>query len=244
MIYTKILNSKSSGKKIFCVLIDPDKHNNESLLSIIHLSNKSKIDLFLVGGSLITKNNLKWCVNTIKKESKIEIVLFPGNTMQINENADAILFLSLISGRNPDLLIGNQVISAPILKQSKIEVISTGYMLIDSGEPTSSSYISGTMPIPHNKDDISMSTALAGEMLGMKLIYMDAGSGSKKRISLKMIQSVSKNIKIPLIIGGGITNEMQAVEICQAGADVIVVGNAIEENHLLINKISNALHKI
>ena len=181
---------------------------------------------------------------TIKNNSNIPVILFPGNAMQINKNADGILFLSLISGRNPELLIGKQVISAPILKQASLEVISTGYMLIDSGRPTTASYMSNTLPIPRNKNGIATSTAMAGEYLGMKLIYMDGGSGAKKPIEIDMIKQVSKQINIPLIIGGGICNAQKAIDNCNAGADLIVVGNAIEKNADLILEISKAVHSV
>ena len=164
--------------------------------------------------------------------------------MQINKNADGILFLSLISGRNPELLIGKQVISAPILKQTSLEVISTGYMLIDSGKPTTASYMSNTLPIPRNKNGIATSIAIAGEYLGMKLIYMDGGSGAEKPIEIDMIKQVSNQINIPLIIGGGICNAQKAIDNCNAGADLIVVGNAIEKNADLILEISKAVHSV
>ena len=164
--------------------------------------------------------------------------------MQINQNADGILFLSLISGRNAELLIGKQVITAPILKQTDLEVISTGYMLVDSEKPTTASYMSNTIPIPRDKIGIATSTAIAGEYLGLKLIYMDGGSGAEQPIKTDMIKKVSSSIKIPLIIGGGICSSKKAIENCKAGADLIVVGNAIEKDHSLISDISKAIHSI
>ena len=162
--------------------------------------------------------------------------------MQISNKADAILFLSLISGRNPHTLIGQQVISAPILKQTNLEIISTGYMLIDSGEATTASYMSNTTPIPHAKHNIATATAIAGEMLGLKLIFLDGGSGAKQAISTKMISAVSSQIDIPLIVGGGIRSAEKAIENCAAGADIIVVGNAIEKENGLIAEIAEAIH--
>ena len=164
--------------------------------------------------------------------------------MQVNNKADAILFLSLISGRNAEMLIGRQVIAAPILKQSQLEVISTGYMLIDSGKQTTASYMSNTTPIPHDKDDIAVCTATAGEMLGMNLIFMDGGSGAINSISTNMISTVSNAIDTPLIIGGGISSAEEASAICKAGADIIVVGNAIEKDENLIAEIANAVHSL
>ena len=243
-LYKSILVSKNQGKKLFAILIDPDKQKNSDLLLIIKYANKSKVNYFFVGGSLLINDNLNDCIKTIKENSKIPVILFPGNTMQINPKADGILFLSLISGRNPDLLIGKQVISAPILKQTELEIISTGYMLIDSGKATTASYMSNTVPIPREKNAIASSTAIAGQYLGMKLIYMDGGSGAEQPIKSDMIKHVSNCIDIPLIIGGGICNAKKAIENCEAGADLIVVGNAIEKDPSLILDISQAIQSI
>ena len=243
-LYKNILISKKQSKKLFAILIDPDKQKNSDLLLIIKNANKSKVNYFFVGGSLLINDNLNDCIKTIKENSKIPVILFPGNTMQINPKADGILFLSLISGRNPDLLIGKQVISAPILKQTELEIISTGYMLIDSGKATTASYMSNTVPIPREKNAIATSTAIAGQYLGMKLIYMDGGSGAEQPITKDMIKEVSNCIDIPLIIGGGICNVKKAIENCEAGADLIVVGNAIEKDPSLILDISQAIQSI
>ena len=241
-IYKHILNKKDKGEKLFAVLIDPDKQNEKSLMNTIEKANHAKVDLFLIGGSILKKDTLDDCLSLLKEYSKIPTILFPGSTMQINNKADGLLFLSLISGRNPELLIGKQVVSAPIIKKSSLEALSTGYMLIDGGTPTTVSYMSNTTPIPRGNNDIALCTAIAGEMLGLKLIYMDAGSGAEKPITKKMINIVRENIKIPLIIGGGINSVDKALASCKAGADIIVVGNAIEKNHLLITKLANAVH--
>jgi len=243
-IYDNILKSKKEGKKIFAILIDPDKQTNEELLETVDIANNSDVDYFFVGGSLLINNSLEQSILTIKSNSSIPVVLFPGNAMQVSENADAILFLSLISGRNPEMLIGQQVITAPLLKQTNLEVLSTGYMLIDSGKPTTVSYMSNTTPIPYEKNYVAACTAMAGEMLGLKLIFMDGGSGAKTPISSQMIKSVSDNVDVPLIIGGGICSAAKALENCQAGADIIVVGNAIEKENGLIKEISEAIHSI
>ena len=243
-LYKNILISKKQGEKLFAILIDPDKQKNSDLLLIIKNANKSKVNYFFVGGSLLINDNLNDCIKTIKENSKIPVILFPGNAMQINPKADGILFLSLISGRNPDLLIGKQVISAPILKQTELEIISTGYMLIDSGKATTASYMSNTVPIPREKNAIATSTAIAGQYLGMKLIYMDGGSGAEQPITSDMIKQVSNCIDIPLIIGGGICSAKKAIENCEAGADLIVVGNAIEKDPSLILDISQAIQSI
>ena len=243
-IYNNILKSKKKGKKIFAILIDPDKQTNEELLETVNIANNSNVDYFFVGGSLLINNSLEQSILTIKSNSSIPVVLFPGNAMQVSENADAILFLSLISGRNPEMLIGQQVITAPLLKQTDLEVLSTGYMLIDSGKPTTVSYMSNTTPIPYEKNYVAACTAMAGEMLGLKLIFMDGGSGAKTPISSQMIKSVSDSVNVPLIIGGGICSADKALENCQAGADIIVVGNAIEKENGLIKEISEAIHSI
>ena len=243
-IYNQIIESKKRGRKLFSILIDPDKQTEESLLQIIKKSKSANVDLFLIGGSLLTNNSLDFCISIIKQNCKIPVVLFPGNAIQVNNKADGILFLSLISGRNPEMLIGNHVITAPILKKSDVEVLSTGYILIDSGNSTTVSYMSNTTPIPHDKDDIAVCTAIAGEMLGLKMIYMDGGSGAINSVSNKMITVVANNIDVPLIIGGGINSAKQAKEKCKAGADIIVVGNAIEKNNKLIQEISDAIHSV
>jgi phosphoglycerol geranylgeranyltransferase len=243
-IYNNILKNKKKGKKIFAILIDPDKQTNEELLETVNIANNSNVDYFFVGGSLLINNSLEQSILTIKSNSSIPVVLFPGNAMQVSENADAILFLSLISGRNPEMLIGQQVITAPLLKQTDLEVLSTGYMLIDSGKPTTVSYMSNTTPIPYEKNYVAACTAMAGEMLGLKLIFMDGGSGAKTPISSHMIKSVSDSVNVPLIIGGGICSADKALENCQAGADIIVVGNAIEKENGLIKEISEAIHSI
>lgn len=241
-VYQHIQDSRTAGKKLFAILIDPDKQNKEELKQIVNKAKSAKVDLFFVGGSLLTNDSLDSCLKTLKTNSDIPVVLFPGNAMQVNNKADAILFLSLISGRNAEMLIGKQVITAPILKQSSLEVLPTGYMLIDSGKPTTASYMSNTTPIPHEKNAVAACTAMAGEMLGLKCIFMDGGSGALNAISAKMIATVRQSIDTPLIIGGGINSGEKAAANCQAGADVIVVGNAIEKDENLIEEIANAIH--
>ncbi|MEC7863730.1 MAG: geranylgeranylglyceryl/heptaprenylglyceryl phosphate synthase [Bacteroidota bacterium] len=241
-IYNKITTDKKTNKKSFALLIDPDKQDKKQLLSIIEKAKNANTDYFFVGGSLLTNDNLDLCLSTLKANSNIPVILFPGNAMQVNDKADGILFLSLISGRNADMLIGKQVITAPILKQSSLEVLPTGYMLIDSGKPTTVSYMSNTTPIPADKDTVAACTAMAGEMLGLKLIFMDAGSGAKNPISQEVITAVSKSVDVPLIIGGGISSKEKAIANCKAGADIVVVGNAIEKEINLISEIADAIH--
>jgi len=239
-IYSSIVKSKTLGKKQFAILIDPDKFDPKT----IELAKTAGVDYIIVGGSILTNGNFEQCIQTIKKSTRIPVIIFPGNHLQISKNADAMLLLSLISGRNPDLLIGKHVIAAPLIKSSKLEVLPTGYMLIESGKQTAALYMSNTHPIPHDKDNIAMCTAIAGELLGLKLIYMDAGSGAMHPVSESMIKKVKTTIHIPLILGGGITTPQKAVSACKAGADIIVVGNAIEKDPRLVRSIAKAIHNL
>lgn len=243
-ILKNLRDRHKEGKKSIAVLIDPDKVEEPShLLQLINLASENCIDYFFVGGSLVTTTNLADVVKKIKDNVNIPVVLFPGNSMQIEPTADALLFLSLISGRNPELLIGQHVISAPIIRNTKLEVIPTGYMLINSGRITSVAYISNTTPIPDDKYSLAACTAMAGEMLGLQSIYMDAGSGAEKEISVKMIATVRKSISVPLIIGGGINTSQKAFNALEAGADMIVIGNALEKKPELLIEISEKVYE-
>lgn len=243
-IYQNIISRKRAEKKSFAVLIDPDKVDANSIEQLVGLATNAQVDYFFVGGSLVISNYLDDCIRQIKTSCAIPVILFPGSPTQVSRYADALLYLSLISGRNPELLIGQHVVSAPFIKQSGLEIISTGYMVIDGGSPTSVSYISNATPIPADKNEIAMCTAMAGEMLGMKLIYMDAGSGAKRPITESMIDKIAQNITVPLIIGGSITQPEKAYLNCKAGADIIVVGNAVEKDPSLIKEMSDAIHSI
>ena len=243
-LYSQIQERKSAGKKSFAVLVDPDKVNVATTEQLVSLALDAKIDYFFVGGSLVISNNLDECIRQIKVSCSIPVVIFPGSHSQISRYADALLYLSLISGRNPELLIGQHVISAPAVKQSGLEIMPTGYMVVDGGAPTTVSYISNATPLPADKAEIAMCTAMAGEMLGMRLIYMDAGSGAKRPITESMIESVAQKIEMPLIVGGGILEPEKAYRNCKAGADVIVVGNAIEKDSSLIKEMSAAVHSV
>jgi putative glycerol-1-phosphate prenyltransferase len=236
--YQLLLKDASAGKKKFAVLIDPDKYSVESLSEVVTRSMHAGVDYFFMGGSLLVSDNQSELISYIRGNSGIPVILFPGNNMQLNNNADGILLLSLISGRNPDLLIGRHVISAPYLKASRLEVISTGYMLIESGRMTAVAYMSNTTPIPSDKTDIAACTAMAGEMLGMQLIYLDAGSGAANPVPSAMIAGVKRSIAVPLIIGGGITTPEKAKAAFDAGADLVVVGNGIENDPDLITRIA------
>lgn len=241
-IYPTLLQQKAGGKKSFAVLIDPDKITLPQIDVLVELSLQAKVDYFFVGGSLVISYQLDEIIQAIKSRCDIPVILFPGSPSQVSKYADALLYLSLISGRNPELLIGQHVISAPMVKQSGLEIMSTGYMVIDGGAPTTVSYISNATPIPADKNEIAMCTAMAGEMLGMKLIYMDAGSGARTPITESMIKKVSSVVDVPIIIGGGIKDPEKAYLNGKAGADIIVVGNAIEKDPNLIAELSAAIH--
>lgn len=224
-----ISNQVQRKYKSVVLLIDPDKYDNEQLRNTLQIAKECNISFLLIGGSLISKS-LNEKIIYIKSITTIPVYLFPGNLLQICDKADGILLLSLISGRNPEFLIGNHVQAAPFLRNAGMQIIPTGYILIDTGKRTSVEYISNTLPIPSDKTDIAVATAMAGEMLGMKLIYLEGGSGAIDIINTQLIQEVKRNIHIPLIVGGGIKNKVQALEIFKAGADVIVVGNEVERN--------------
>ncbi len=243
-IFKSITEAKKNKRKQFALLIDPDKCGLEQLRYLVEKAIIAKVDFIFVGGSLLLKDKVDACLLQIKQLCNIPTLLFPGNVMQISKYADGILFLSLISGRNPNLLIGQQVIAAPYLKQTDLEIISTGYMLIDGGVPTSVSYMSNTTPIPHEKKEIAYSTALAGEMLGMKLIYLDAGSGAINHVNEKMIHLLQKGLSAPIIVGGGIRTPEAAYNVAKAGADVVVVGNVLEKNPDLLEQMVRAVHQI
>ena len=237
-----LIKKKKAGIKSFAVLIDPDKVKDpQQCIRLVNLCVENKVDYFFTGGSLITNDNLNGIIQVLKSYSEIPVVLFPGNTMQIDISADAILFLSLISGRNPELLIGQHVIAAPALKKSNLEIMSTGYILVDSGNKTTVSYVSQTLPIPSYKPAVAASTAIAGEMLGLKLIYLEAGSGANMPVSPDLIYRVRRSVKVPLIVGGGIDSTAKANQALEAGADMIVVGNGIEKDQNLITEVAEAV---
>jgi putative glycerol-1-phosphate prenyltransferase len=242
LLYQQMVRDHQSGSKKIAILIDPDKVTPESLIATLDTSVKAGVDYFFIGGSLLIQDTMPECIDVIKSCCEIPVIIFPGSPLQIHSGADALLLLSLISGRNPELLIGNHVQSAVSLRDSQLEIISTGYLLIDGGQPTTVSYISNTLPIPHDKDEVALCTAMAGEMIGMKLIYLEGGSGSGRTVSESMVQKVKENITVPLLVGGGISSPEKAVAICRAGADIVVVGTAAEKNPLLIQSIAHAIH--
>ena len=226
---------------MIAVLIDPDKANEGQIASLTSNPSFEEVDLVFVGGSLVTDGNMRTCLQHLKQRTKKPLIIFPGSPNQIDNTADAIFLLSLISGRNADLLIGRHVESSFKLKRSELEILSTGYMLIDGGRPTTVSYMSNTSPIPAQKDDIAVCTAIAGEYLGLRQIFMDAGSGAHTPISTSMIEAVSGAIDIPLIVGGGIRTPEKVRQNAEAGADLIVVGDAIEKNPEILTDMVAAI---
>lgn len=243
-IYKSFESLRKNGRKAFGLLIDPDNAEPSAILEIKRLAVEAKVDFFFVGGSLVVSTKLDDTIRILKQDCNIPVVLFPGSPSQISKNADGLLYLSLISGRNADLLIGQHVISAPAVKKSGLEIISTGYMVVDGGVPTTVSYISNALPLPWNKPDIAACTAMAGEMLGLKTLYLDCGSGAHRPVSTLMIKAVASETSIPLIVGGGITSPEAAYDACSAGADIIVVGNAIEKDTSLIKEMAYAVKKV
>lgn len=239
-IYRSILSSKKKGKKLFAVLVDPDKFSTE----VIREAERAKVDFIFIGGSMVKEGNFHRCVTTIRRLSSIPLVIFPGSKDQISEQADAILLLSLISGRNPDYLIGEHIKVARQLKKSKLEIIPTGYILIGGGKNISTQKVTRTSPIKNTDNTLAVSTAIAGELLGMKLIYLEAGSGTKTPLNPMLIKEIRKNISAPIIAGGGIDSPEKAVRLCRSGADMVVVGNAIEKDITLVKKIAKEIRTL
>jgi phosphoglycerol geranylgeranyltransferase len=237
MSWEKILEAR--GKKQFALLIDPDKHDDHSLSELIQLVNAHPVDYLLIGGSLVSGHPDRQ-IALIKSGCNLPVFLFPGSLLQIAGNADAIFLLSLISGRNPEFLVGNHVVAAPFLRSSGLGILPVGYILVENGHTSSVEYMSNTKPLPADKPDIAVATAMAGEMLGMKLIYLEGGSGAEQPIRPEIIRQVKKNISIPLIVGGGIRTQADAIAVYEAGADIIVVGNALENNMERIRELSKA----
>lgn len=241
LILDMLIHAYNNDKKLLFVLIDPDHFEEKRFIKLIASVSEQNIDAFLVGGSLITGGNISETIGLMKKHSQIPVCIFPGNYRQVDQQADAILFMSLISGRNPDFLIGNQVVAAPMLKNSNLEIIPTGYMLVDGGKLTAAHYMSNTLPIPNDKPEIAACTALAGQMLGLKCMYLDAGSGAEQPLFPDFIRKVCSEISIPLIAGGGIRNAETASGLLGAGATAVVIGNAAESNPEIISEISTII---
>jgi len=231
------------GRKSVALLVDPDKAKGDLLQNILKTASESKTDYIFAGGSL-TFTSIDKLINEIRKFCSIPVVLFPGNLLQLTLNADVILLLSLISGRNPELLIGNHVIAAPHLKNVREKLVSVGYILISCGKKTSVEYISQTEAIPYNKPEIAVATALAGEMLGLQMIYLEAGSGAANPVPVSLIKAVRQNISVPLAVGGGIKNKNEVEDIFNAGADLIILGNGCEKNPELLTEACRIRDKL
>lgn len=229
-IRQQILEAKSNGQKLLAVLLDPDKIVLENLDHLIEKINQSPATHVFVGGSIVQNTILEELITALKQKTNLPVILFPGDPSQISPKADGILFLSLLSGRNPDYLIEYQVQAAPILKKTNLEVISTGYILIESGNETAVARVSKTKPLSRENLDLVLATAQAGEMLGNQLIYLEAGSGAKQSVPTKMIELVAQNIQIPVIVGGGIVDLHGIQKAYKAGADLVVIGTAFENN--------------
>lgn len=227
------------SRKLFALQVDPDKHTAASLELVARAAERNRVDFILVGGSLVFRP-IEEAIRILKQHTGIPVILFPGNILQISSLADGILLLCLISGRNPEYLIGNHVIAAPLLRQSGLEIIPTSYILIENGRSTSVEYISNTRPIPADKTDLAIATSMAGEMLGHRLIYLEAGSGALTPVSTGLIREVRENINIPLIVGGGINTASKIDELYRAGADIIVVGTAVEDEPSMLDILCDA----
>ena len=243
-IYNHLLNTISQKGAAYLILLDPDKLSEDKISVFLKHCEKSGVDGFLVGGSLIFNGNFEWFLSKIKTHTQLPVIIFPGSITQVSSNADAILFLSVVSGRNPEHLIGKHVLAAPSIKKSGIEPISTAYILVDSGSTTTAVYMSGSLPIPRNKPEIAAATALASEYLGMKLIYLEAGSGANKPVPDEMVKAVKEQCTLPIIVGGGIRDSVTARKKVECGASIIVTGNYFEDenNWDLIKEFANAVH--
>lgn len=237
-IYKQILKAKAEKQKLLAILLDPDKIILENIANLVSKINQSPATHIFIGGSLVENNIIDDLILAIQQQCTLPIILFPGNPSQISDKADGILFLSLISGRNPDYLIEHQVQAAPVLKKTTLEIIATGYILIESGCETAVSRVSQTQPLDRNNTDLVLATALAGEMLGNKLIYLEAGSGATKAVPLEMIAIIAQNIEIPLIVGGGIRSHKGIQDAYHQGADLVVIGTAFENDSDFFNNQS------
>ena len=244
MIHPLLLSARASGKKLLAVLVDPDKAKRDNLGHLAEFANAGLIDVFLWGGSLVNAPQASYHLGLLKSLlNDTPVILFPGSTYQLDDQADGLLLLSLLSGRNPDLLIGRHVQVAGRIKQMNLTPTATGYLLIDGGRPTSVSYMSNTTPIPADKPSIAAATALAGEQLGMKLIYMDAGSGALNPVSPKTIYCVRREVTLPIVVGGGIRTPDRAAEALEAGADMVVIGNGLEKDATWLPELAAAVRR-
>lgn len=241
-IYNTLSDLRQKKKKGIAVLIDPDTVKQTHFPALINSCEANEVDFVFVGGSLLVEDKTNWILEQFQGTS-IPTILFPSTSMHIHHQADGFLLLSLLSGRNPDYLIGQHVLAAPFLKSSGMEIMSTSYLLIDSGAPTTATYISNTTPLPSNKPSIAASTALAGELLGHSLTFLDAGSGASQPVPAAIIRAVREQVSTPMIVGGGINTALKAFDAFQAGADLLVVGNAIEKEIDFLSTLSEVKQK-
>ena len=235
MNFKDLLKKRLASKKpLLAVLIDPDKFN----LEVVKLANKTNVACFLVGGSELLKSNITTTILKIKKNSKIPVILFPGNETQLSKHADGLLLLSLLSGNNPDYLIGKHVIAAPMIKKMKLAYLPTAYLLIDGGSLSTTQIVTGTQPLDPKNKTLIINTSIAAEQLGFKAIYLEAGSGAKNSVPTALIKHIKKEIMLPIIVGGGINSKQKVQQLLNAGANMIVIGNALEKNVFLLSEIS------
>lgn len=244
-VYQQLLSIKQNRGGGFFLLIDPDRNNEKHWLSLAEAAEECGVDVILAGSSFMLNSNFAPAVKKIKAVTTLPVIIFPGSFAQITPDADAILFTSLISGRNPNYLIDEQVKGAPLVKQYNLEPIPTGYMLIESGSLTSVQYISGTMPIPQFKSDIAAAHAMAAEYLGMKMVYLEAGSGASNPVPVEMITTVVSHIEIPVMVGGGLSTPEQCARRIEAGASFVVCGNCFENDpkHSYLQEMTAAAHQ-
>ncbi|MBD2713535.1 geranylgeranylglyceryl/heptaprenylglyceryl phosphate synthase [Microvirga sp. STR05] len=240
-LYDGLSKRRTHGRKALAVLLDPDNLDEAGCRRLLELSETHPIDYFFVGGSLVMTTHQAALIRLLKEHSAVPVLLFPSHSLHLDPQADGILLLSLISGRNPEFLIGQHVIAAPLLRQSNLQILPTGYMLVDTGRQTTASYVSGTTPLPYDKPSIAACTAMAGEQLGLRLIYLDGGSGAMYPVSTTMIRAVRQAIEVPLVVGGGINTADKAQAALEAGADVIVVGNQIEKTPEFLGDVSRVV---
>ena len=243
-VFEKLLFVSSCKGSAFFVLVDPDRVSSDKVSGFADLCAKADVDAFLVGGSLTFSGHLDELVSSIKKASGLPVLLFPGNACQISGAADAILFLSLLTSRNADFLVGEHVKAAPFIHRWSLEVIPTAYLLVESGPLTSVQFITQSFPIPRDKFDLAVAHALAGKYMGMKLVYLEAGSGAGLPVPHQMVEAVSSATALPVIVGGGVRTAEKAGQLARAGARFVVVGNALEEDggSSLLREISSAVH--
>ncbi|MDZ7294188.1 MAG: geranylgeranylglyceryl/heptaprenylglyceryl phosphate synthase [candidate division KSB1 bacterium] len=243
-VYDYLMSTRERRGAGYLVLFDPDKEDVSKAAARAEYCQQAGVDALLVGGSLLLTPSFEDLLRELKKRLSIPVIIFPGGVRQVSPHADAILFMSLVSGRNAEHLIGDQVVAAPLVKACGLEPIPTAYMLIESGQTTSAEYMSNTRPIPRHKPDIAAATALAAQYLGMKLVYLEAGSGAAQSVPAEMIRAVSSYVAVPVMVGGGITSPEEARLKVEAGASFVVTGNVLEQkaDWEVIRHFAQAVH--